>query len=208
MVDCAHAGLTHIPKSLPIDTDWLIFPGNNISSLGIVDLQFLHYISRLDLSNNKIKHISADFIEYLRTNSNVVNLDISNNELKFIPRNFESVNFLKKLRISGNKFACKCNNMWMKNWIKDNTETIQDYNVVNCQMEFGKSIPFVKLSDADLICASMFITFKMKISIQTLILYCMHLSDTHSVRFLFFQMNLPVVIRCYADVTQMSSRGH
>ena len=159
MADCAHAGLTQIPKSLPIDTDWLIFPGNNISSFGIVDLQFLHDISRLDLSNNKIKHISKDFVEYLRTNSNVVNLDISNNELKFIPKIFESVNFLKKLRISGNRFECKCKNMWMKNWIKDNTETIEDYNVVNCQMEFGKSIPFVKLSDADLTCASMFIDY-------------------------------------------------
>ena len=187
MADCVHAGLTQIPKSLPIDTDWLILPGNNISSLQIVDLQFLHDLSRLDLSNNKIKYISEDLVEYLRTNSNVVNLDISNNELKFIPRNFESVNFLKKLRISGNRFECKCKDMWMKNWIKDNTETIQDYNVVNCQMEFGKSIPFVKLHDADLTCASMFITFKIKFSIQTLILYYMHLSDTHSVRLLFFR---------------------
>ena len=157
MADCAHAGLTQIPKSLPIDTNWLVLHGNNISSLQIVDLQFLHDLSRLDLSNNKFKHISEDFVGYLKTNSNVVNLDISNNELKFISRDFESVNFLKKLRISGNRFECKCKNMWMKYWIKDNTETIQDYNVVNCQMKFGKSIPFVKLSDANLTCASMFI---------------------------------------------------
>ena len=170
VADCAHAGLTQIPKSLPNDTDWLLLLGNNISSVQIVDLQFLHDLSRLDLHHNKIKYISEDFVEYLRTNSNLANLDISNNELKFIPRNFESVIFLKKLRISGNRFECKCKNMWMKYWIKDNTETIQDYNVVNCQMELGKSIPFVKLSDADLTCASMFIIFKIKISIQRLIL--------------------------------------
>ena len=164
MADCALAGLTQIPKSLPTDTDWLILSGNNISSVQIKDLKFSNILSRLDLKHNKIKNISKDFVEYLRTNSNVINLDISNNELKFIPRNFESVNFLKNLRISGNRFACKCNNMWMKNWIKDNTETIQDYNVVNCQMEFRKSIPFVKLSDADLTCASMFIKFKINFS--------------------------------------------
>ena len=62
VADCVHAGLTQIPKSLPIDTDWLIFHGNNISSLGIVDLQFLHDLSRLDLSNNKIKYISEDLL--------------------------------------------------------------------------------------------------------------------------------------------------
>ena len=162
MADCAHADLTQIPKSLPIDTDWLILSGNNISSLQIVDLQFLHDLSRLDLHNNNIKYISEDFVEYLNINSNLVNLDISNNELKSIPTNFENVTILKKLRISGNKFECKCKNMWMRNWIKDNIDIIQDYNVINCQMEVG-SIPFVKLSDADLTCASMFITFKSNI---------------------------------------------
>ena len=127
MADYAHAGLTQIPKSLPKDTDWLILSENNITSITIVDVQYVKNLSRLDMYNNKIKYISEDFVQYLKTQSNLVNLDISNNELKVIPRNLESVKFMTTLMISGNKFECKCNNMWMRYWINDNRESIQDY---------------------------------------------------------------------------------
>ena len=155
MADCAHAGLTQIPKSLPNDTDWLILSGNNITSVQVVDLKFVPDLSHLDLQNNKIKYISEEFVEYLNTQSDLINLDISYNELKFLPRNFETVKNLTKLMISGNRFQCKCSNMWMKNWIKDNREKIQDYKEVHCEMESGHSVPFVQLPD--LTCASMFI---------------------------------------------------
>ena len=135
VADCAHAGLIQIPKSLPRDTDWLILSGNNITSVQVVDLQFVLNLSRLVLNNNKTKYISEDFVQYLKTQSDLVDLDISNNELKSIPRNFESVKILKTLMISGNNFECNCNNFWMKNWIMDNRETIQDYKRVYCEME-------------------------------------------------------------------------
>ena len=80
MADCAHAGLTQIPKSLPIDTDWLILSGNNISSVQTEDLKFLPILSRLDLKQNNIKSISQYFVEYLSNRSNAVNLNISSNE--------------------------------------------------------------------------------------------------------------------------------
>ena len=155
MVDC-DAALTQIPKSLPKDTDWLILSGNNITSVHVVDLQFVPDLSRLDLHNNEIKYITEEFVEYLNTQSVLVNLDISDNELKFLPRNFETMKFLTTLMISGNRFECKCTNMWMKNWIKDNRESIQDYKEVYCEMESGHSVQFVQLKN--LICASMFIT--------------------------------------------------
>ena len=142
VVDCAHAGLTKIPKSLPKDTGWLILSGNNISSIKYVDLQFVPDLSRLDLHNNRIKYISEDFVEYLSTFSNLENLDISNNELKFIPRTLESANFLKAFMISGNRFECQCSDMWMKKWLIDSREMIQDYNEVDCQKEYGKKDSF------------------------------------------------------------------
>ena len=86
MADCAHAGLTQIPKSLPIKTDWLILSGNNISSVQTEDLKFLPILSRLDLKHNKIKSIPQDFAEYLSNKSNAVSLKISSNET----RKFES----------------------------------------------------------------------------------------------------------------------
>ena len=53
--------------------------------------------------------------------------------------------------------------MWMKNWMKDKRKTIQDYDIVSCQMESGNSIIFVRLTDTDVICASMFIKYVIEI---------------------------------------------
>ena len=156
MADCAHAGLTQIPKSLPKDTDWLILSGNNISSVQVVVLQLLYGLSKLQLQNNNIKYISEHFVQYLNTQSNLIDLNISNNELKGIPSILQSSKKkLRKLSLSGNKFDCNCNNIWMKNWLITNRKIVQTYDLVECQMESGEMIPFVEISDADLTCASM-----------------------------------------------------
>ena len=155
MADCANASLTKIPKSLPKDTNWLILSRNNISSFQVTILQRLYDLSRLDLQNNKIKYISEEFLKYLKTQSNLVDLDISSNELKSIPRNFIPT-ILKALRLSGNRFECTCNNIWMKKWLTDRREVVQDYKTVDCQMESGKHIRFIELTYDDLACASMF----------------------------------------------------
>ena len=196
LADCAHAGLTQIPKSLPKDTDWLILSRNNISSLQITDLQFFSELFRLDLHNNSIKYITDDFVQYLNTQSDLVNLDISNNELKSIPRTFKTVKFLTTLMISGNRFECKCNNIWMKNWIKDNRESIQDYKEVYCQIESGCSVPFIQLSDADLTCASMFITLESGFPLSNMI------KGTGSDHYIFFsdEFSCGYKCRCYTDV--------
>ena len=150
MADCAHAGLTQIPKSLPIDTEWLILSNNNISSVQTKDLKFLSILSRHDLKDNKIKSIPQDFVEYLSNESNVANLSISSNEkLKF-----ESSKVFTQLRISQNQFDCTCDNMWMKNWLKKNRGMVQDYDTVDCIMKSSRRVPFVELTDFDVICPS------------------------------------------------------
>ena len=172
VADCAHAGLTQIPKSLPKDTDWLILSGNNITSFQIEDIKYFHNLLRLLLKNNKIKHISGDTMEYLYTKFNLADLDLSNNELKFLPRTFEKVTM--KLSLIGNQFECKCNNIWIKNWLIDHRKMVQDYEEVVCYMvESGQRIPFVKLTDADLTCPSMFMV----------LIQINHLSDTSKMPF-------------------------
>ena len=151
MADCAHAGLTQIPKSLPIDTDWLILSGNNISSIQTEDLKFLPILSRLDLKQNKIKYIPQDFAEYLSNKSNAVNLSISSNERQ----KFESSKVFTQLSLSQNQFDCTCDKMWMKNWLIKNRDMVQDYHAVDCEMESGRMVPFIELTDSDLICPSM-----------------------------------------------------
>ena len=153
---CSHPDLTQIPKSLPKDTDWLILNGNNISSPEVKEIEHLQSLSRLDLKNNNIEIISENFVEYLSKHDNLVDLDISNNKLQTIAKNFAKLNILK-LSLSGNRFKCSCNNMWMKNWLIESREMIQDYSAVSCQLESGAHISFVQLTDADLTCPSMFI---------------------------------------------------
>ena len=155
MADCAHAGLTQIPKSLPKDTDWLILTGNNISSLHIEDLKLFAILTTLDLKYNKIKSISEDVLEYFSTFSNMINLDISFNELETVPINFKNAKFLNKLSLSGNRFQCKCENMWMRNWLIDRRQIVADFNEVECEMESEEKIKFLQLTETDLICASM-----------------------------------------------------
>ena len=162
VVDCARADLTQIPQSLPSDTDWLILSENNITSFQVTVLQFLPDLRKLQLQNNKIKSISEDFVQYLKTHHNLADLDISNNKLKVIPRNLMP-NFLMTLKLSGNRFKCTCNNVWMKKWLIDSREVVQDYKAVDCQMESGHNISFIELTDADLACASMFVILKSKL---------------------------------------------
>ena len=152
LADCAHAGLTQIPKSLPNDTDWLILSGNNISSVQTEDLKFLSILSRLDLQDNKIKSLPLDFAEYLSYKFNAVNLSISSKER----RKFEGPKVFRQLSLSHNHFDCTCNNMWMRNWLIKNREMVQNYDAVDCEMESGRRVPFVELTDSHLICASMF----------------------------------------------------
>ena len=151
VADCAHAGLTQIPKSLPIDTDWLILSGNNISSVQTKDLKFLPILSRLDLKQNKIKSIPEDFAEYLSNRSNAVNLSISSKETQ----KFESAKVFTQLSLSQNQFDCTCDNMWMRSWLIKKREMVQDYDAVDCEIESGRRVPFVELTDSNLICPSM-----------------------------------------------------
>ena len=164
VANCTHHDLTQIPESLPKDTDWLILNGNNISNPQIKEMEYLQSLSRLYLKNNEIEQVSEDFAEYLNKHKNLVDLDISNNNLKAIPRNFAKLN-ISNLSLSRNRFQCRCSNLWMKNWLIENREMIQDYNTVDCQLESGRHFPFVKLTDTDLTCPSMFI-YKNKITVK------------------------------------------
>ena len=163
MADCAHAGLTQIPKSLPKDTDWLILSGNNISSLHMEDLKLLSILSSLDLKYNTIESISEDFVEYYSKHSNLINFDISHNELRTLPKN---ATFFKKLSLSGNRFQCKCDNMWMRNWLINQSEAaldfskvrlnnsgiIEDATDINCTLSSGEEIRMIDMNPRDMGC--------------------------------------------------------
>ena len=155
VADCSYSGLKFIPHSLPKHTDWLLLSGNNFTSLNIQNMEnniLLQYLSKLDLHNNKIRNISSKFLDTFTENNKLIYLDLSYNELITLPENVQNLSSLQTLKITGNKFKCSCNNIWMKDWFLNKSDLIDDYENVLCQMPSGKSIPIVKMDKADMVC--------------------------------------------------------
>ena len=157
VADCSYSGLNSIPESLPEHTDWLLFSGNNLTSLNIQNAQhteFFKNLSKLDLYNSKIRNISSQFWDILIKSNNLLYLNLSKNELMTLPESIKNISSLQTLKITGNKFKCSCDNMWMKDWLLNETDLVEDYEKVLCQMTSGKWIPVVKMDKTDLGCVS------------------------------------------------------
>ena len=116
-------------------------------------MSFLSHISKLDLRANRVERLSRDFIEVFVQASQLLSMDISDNKLTSLPPNIKNISSLNELRISGNQFKCRCDSIWMKDWILDNkTEVVRDHNSVKCQMPSGKWISIIKMREVDMGC--------------------------------------------------------
>ena len=88
-------------------------------------MPFFNHISKLDLRANKIERLSKDFLKVFVQASQLLSLDISENNLTSLPTNIKNISSLNEPWISGNKFKCRCDSIWMKDWILDNkTEVV------------------------------------------------------------------------------------
>ena len=144
-----------MPNSLPEHTNWLLLSGNNFTSLNTLSLQnteLLQYLTKLDLHGSKIRNVSSKMFDIFVENNNLTYLDLSNNELTILPENMQNLSSLQTLKITGNKFKCSCDNIWMKDWLLNETDLIEDYENVLCQMTSGKWIPIVKMDKVDMGC--------------------------------------------------------
>ena len=158
MADCSNLGLIEIPQNLPNYTAWIIVSGNNISSLSQETLKtpILPYITKLDISGNRLENITHEFIElfthpYFRLSF----LDISSNNLVGLPRNIMNITSLGNLRLTGNSFQCNCENLWMKNWL-NNSNIIENSTNIRCTMSKtpGEEIRMIHMNEDDMDCPS------------------------------------------------------
>ena len=155
VANCSYSGLTHIPDSLPEQTDWLILSGNNNSSLMIETTSVndtFYYVSELDLDGNNLANISSEIMDGFIQNKIILHLDISNNHLESLPKSFKNLTSLNTLKISGNIFECSCDNFWMKEWLLNETQVVMDFENVKCKMKSGKWIPVVHMDKTDMGC--------------------------------------------------------
>ena len=188
MADCSNSNLTQIPSSLPKDLDWLLLSGNNISFLDCktVNNQILTHISKLNkskLKQNRINNISSKVLDIFVQSSSLDILDLSFNDLSFIPKNIRNITSLKSLNILGNKFKCTCDNMWMKDWILDNDNIVQNYKDIKCKMKGQKWFQIVQMNEVDMGCfpngsfavwkiLGQIMIFRLKLTNKLLIIIC------------------------------------
>ena len=157
VANCSYSGLQNIPDNLPEDTHWLLLHGNNLTLLNrqnSKNSEFLQYLSVLDLHSSKIRNLSSNFVDILTGSNNLLYLDLSGNEFKTLPENLQNFSSLQTLKITGNKFKCSCGNIWMKDWFLNETDVIENYENVLCQMPSGKWIPIVKMDKINIGCVS------------------------------------------------------
>ena len=155
VANCSYSSLTHVPDSLPEQTDWLLLSGNNISSLTTdttVDNDTLYHLSQLDLHGNNMSKISTGIIDDFIQSNNLLYFNISNNKLTSLPENIKNLTSLRILNISQNEFECSCENFWMKKWLLNETKVVTDFENIKCQMTNGKWIQIIHTDKTDLGC--------------------------------------------------------
>ena len=139
-----------MPHSLPEHTNWLLLSGNNFTSLNTLNIQnteLFQYLTKLDLHGSQIRNSSSELLDTFAENNNLTYL-----HFYILPENVQNLSSLQILKITGNKFKCSCDNIWMKDWLLNETDLIEDYENVLCQMTSGKWIPIVKMDKADMGC--------------------------------------------------------
>ena len=68
----------------------------------------------LDISKNKVKEISSDFLEKA---SNLTILNIQGNKLAVLPSSLQRFS-LGEINVGGNPLECSCDLLWLPKWIQ------------------------------------------------------------------------------------------
>ena len=147
--------MKQIPDSLPEKTDWLLLYGNNISTFNTVNSHIndtLYHLSQLDLHGNSLKNISVEVIDGFIQSHSLLYLDISNNKISHLPENIKNLTSLKTLKLAGNIFKCSCENFWMKEWLLNETQVVDDYENIKCLVKSGNWISVVHMDKTDMGC--------------------------------------------------------
>ena len=116
-----------MPDTVLEDTDWLLLSGNSLGSLNKAP-DYLNNITLLNLSSSNIEYIEEKVIKVIPKSG--MRVDIRGNKLKTLPRAIASMNGSTKLWISDNPYDCNCDTLWMKNWLINNKNVQDKYNVV------------------------------------------------------------------------------
>ena len=148
--DCTNSSLKYLPISLPPIINWLSVSGNSIVFFDdrIFDQKHLTKINASS-NKNKIRELSDSFVVNAKRLSS---LDISNNKINSLPKNLTQLTTLKEMWMAGNELKCQCNNIFVRDWIVNNSNIVKDYDLVRCQMPDETRIPVIQMDEGNLGC--------------------------------------------------------
>ncbi len=117
-----------LPSTILNKTNWLTVSQGNIGLL-CGNYSYLNQIWNLNLSCSGITTICESFIIQL-TAANIYWLDLSGNTLSGTSPQIKHGHF-KKIWLSGNKFDCNCDTLWMASWLANTTTSTGDHLVMD-----------------------------------------------------------------------------
>ena len=110
----------------------------------------LHTISlkSLDLAYNQIESLPAS-ISHMKA---LTYFNVSHNNITSVSRTLESMIYFKDFRMSHNRFECKCEIGWLKDWIAENINVIPDFHKTRCNMSSHRFVRIVVMPQRELGC--------------------------------------------------------
>nr|XP_046226819.1 toll-like receptor 22 [Scatophagus argus] len=198
-----HRGKSHLPCNILQGlTNLLVFNTRNIQLLSLPKDMF-NYTPRLqtlDISSNDLLDLSPDLFSPIQSlkslyisrtslqslnfliNANLTKLEFMQarkNEYSVISEDImKSLPALGYVDLQGNSFTCDCDNAWLIQWIRNNTQT-QVFDAYNFQCNYPPDLNQMKLLDFDIQSCSVSTDFICFISTTCMILLFMVVSFTY-----------------------------
>ncbi len=149
-VDCSGVEMKHFKGlSYKHKIEILLLPNNNIQDLCSTNFHQQH-LRVLDVRNNSIHTLCDYFVTAL--NISIFRLfDLRDNKITLIPK---AIRRLSKttLLLSGNRFACICETIWLSNWLKMQPDILApDYKSISCNNTPSLTL-FTNISETELKC--------------------------------------------------------
>ncbi len=156
--NCTIKKLAHWPQSLELNTDWLIMTNSEMTHLCDVK-DYIARLSLIDLRNSSVNKLCDGFLKFVSQNNlpgSMRRLELANNELIDLP---ELVVEIKNViyTLSGNRFHCGCDMLWMVDWLGNATTpfgepVVEDYTEVTCYSGQMIGTAIYKLKAVDMGC--------------------------------------------------------
>ena len=186
MADCSNSNLKYLPASLPPTTNWLIVSTNSIRFLDAKIFLGQKHLTKTNARSNKITNLTDNF---LASAKGLTSLDISYNNINSLPKSLTQLTTLQKIWMAGNELKCQCDNIFIGDWIVNNSNIVKDHDKVQCQMPDETWIPVIEMDEGNLGCVYKFPLWT--ISSKFSFVLCNHLESTKfylkNVQCLYFQ---------------------